>query len=477
MKIYPIILAAAIFCCSCSNSFLDLYPETSLNEANYYQSDEEFILLVNSSYIPLRNLGRTVNWDLNEVKSDNMTVQELNTNIEQFRSDGFTLSPASTTHESFWNNSYAGIYNCNTAIRALETTDRAWTNPYLKNRSLGEAYFLRAHYYFDLVRQFGGVPLVTREITGQEAVAIKRSTVAEVYAQIITDLETAIEHLGDIGDTGELGRANIGAAQALLGKVHLTAKNFAAAEHSLREVIESGHHGLLPNYADVFDPGNKDFYETLFAIQYSESSAGLSNNFIFFNAPATSGGEVTGRPNVALPVSISIRPTNELLAAFEEGDQRYDVSIGRWIGPDVNGIEDEFFYCAKYKGPQTATLGWSGDNFPILRYSDVLLMFAEALNAQGRTTEAIPFVKEVRERAGLSDDISGLSKSQLAALIERERQVEFCFENQRWYDLLRTDRALEVLRAQGKNIQPHHLLAPIPAEQVLINQLEQNPVY
>src|SRR5690606_2438020 len=110
----------------------------------------------------------------------------------------------------------------------------------------------------------------------------------------------------------------------------------------------------------------------------------------------------------------------------------------------------------------TATLGWSGDNFPILRYSDVLLMYAEVLNEVGRTTEAIPFVEQVRHRAGLMGDLSGLTKVQLTSLIEQERHVEFCFENQRWYDLLRTDRALEVLRAQGKKIQPFHQLAPIP---------------
>ena len=477
MRIRPIIFALALLSVSCSNEFLDLYPETGLNESNFYQSDEEFILLVNAGYIPLRNLGKTVNWDINEVKSDNMTTQALNTNIEQSRSDGFTLSPASITHESFWSNSYTGIYNCNTAIRALETLEHVWSTPNLENRSLGEVYFLRALYYFDLVRQFGGVPLVTKEVTGQEAVGIKRSPVEAVYAQIVSDLETAIGYLGNIGDTEELGRANIGAAQALLGKVYLTSKNYAAAEQHLHAVIQSGRHGLLPDYADVFDPTNKDYYETLFSIQYSESASALANTFIFFNAPATSAGEVTGRPNVALPVGSSIRPTAELLEAFEDGDKRYEVSIGKWVGPDLNGIDDEFFYCAKYKGPQSATLGWSGDNFPILRYSDVLLMYAEVLNEQGRTDEAIPFVEQVRFRAGLMDDLSGLTKAQLTSLIEQERQVEFCFENQRWYDLLRTDRALEVLRAQGKNIQPFHLLAPIPAEQILINQLEQNPDY
>jgi SusD family. len=477
MKLHYILLGLAALLTSCSSDFLDLYPKTGLNESNFYRSDDEFVLLVNSSYIPLRNLGKTVNWDINEVKSDNMGLQDLNTNIEQSRNDGFVLSSASTVHASHWNNSYAGIYNCNTAITALETVAHTWANPALKERSLGEVYFLRALYYFDLVRHFGGVPLVTKEVSGEEAVGIKRATVDATYEQIVSDLKTAIGHLSGAIDVDQPGRVNLGAAQALLGKVYLTRKAYAMAEEQLYAVIRSGRFGLLQDYADVFDPTNKDYFETLFAIQYSETAADLCNTFIFFNAPTTSKGEVTGRPNVALPVSIAIKPTADLLAAFEEGDKRYDVSIGTWTGPDMNGEEKEFFYCAKYKGPQTATLGWCGDNFPILRYSDVLLMYAEVLNELGRTEEAIPFVREVRHRAGLMNDLTALGKAELTALIERERQVEFCFENQRWFDLLRTDRALEVLQAQKKNIQPFHLLAPIPGEQVLINQIEQNPGY
>jgi len=477
MKTKYIIFCAAILFASCSQDFLELYPETSLNENNFYQSDEEFVLLVNGSYIPLRNLGKTVHWYISEVKSDNMDLQSGNTNIELYHNNEFLYNSSSTTYESYWNNTYSGIYNCNKAIEALETVKHNWENPALKERSLGEVYFLRALYYFNLVRQYGGVPIVTKGITGDEAVGIKRSTEEDVYDLIIADLNEAIEHLANMGDTGEPGRVNLGAAQALLGKVYLNLKVYSAAETQLYDVIQSKNFGLLPNYADVFDPRNKDYYETLFAIQYSESAAELSNSFIFFNAPVTSGGEVTNRPNVALSTSAAIKPSTELIGAFEKGDERYSVSIGIWTGPDANGDIKDFAYCAKYKGPQTASLGWCGDNFPILRYSDVLLMYAEALNEQGRTEEAISYVEEVRHRANLMNDISGLSKAELTVLIEHERQVEFCFENQRWYDLVRTGRAIEVMRAQGKDIQSYQLLAPIPGEQVKINQIEQNPGY
>lgn len=470
------ILAVGILS-SCSDDFLELYPETSTNEANFYQSDSEFVLLVNGSYIPMRNLGKTVYWDVSEIKSDNMTTQPGNTYIEHGWNNNFRLNSSSTTHESLWNNTYSGIYNTNKAIEAIEEQDFQWENPELKARSLGEVYFLRAMYYFDLVRQFGGVPLVTEGITGSDAVGIKRSSQEQTYQLIESDLKISIQHFSKSGTTNEYGRANLGAAQALLGKVYLTQKKYSQAEKPLAQVIESGQFGLLENYADVFDPSRKDYYETIFSIQYSESAAGLSNAFIFWNAPATSKGEVTNRPNVNLATSRAVRPTPELIEAFEDGDARFAVSIGEWTGPDRVGEIKDFFYCAKYKGPQSANLGWSGDNFPVLRYSDVLLMYAEVLNELGRTSDAVPYVEAVRHRANLMNDISGLTQEEMKLLIEKERQVEFCFENQRWYDLIRTDRAIDVLRAKGKDIQEHHLLAPIPGEQIAINQLTQNPGY
>lgn len=474
-KIYIPILA--LFLSSCSNEFLELYPQTSLNESNFYKSDEEFISLVNGGYIPMRNLAKTVHWDVSEVKSDNMDLQPSNTNIEQGRNENFLMSSASIVHKTLWDQSYKGIYSVNKTIQSIENSSYAWSDGELKERSLGEIYFLRGLYYFDLLRQFGGIPLVLKEITSTEAVSIKRSSVQQVNDQIIADLTTAISHFEKTGNTNENGRASLGAAQALLGKVYLTKKDFANAEKLLKLVIESGNYGLLKNYADVFNAGKKDYHETIFSVQFSESAADLANSFIFFNAPSTSKGAITGRASVALQVNIAIKPTADLINAFEENDQRYAVAVGEWRGADDAGQSQDFFYCAKYKGPQTAILGWSGDNFPILRYSDVLLMYAEALNELNRSTEAFTYVKQVRDRAGLLSDNSDLSKPALAKVIEKERRVEFCFENQRWYDLLRTDRAIQVMQTVGKTISEKDLLAPIPGDQILINQLAQNPGY
>ncbi|MFZ4260715.1 RagB/SusD family nutrient uptake outer membrane protein [Sphingobacterium sp. HJSM2_6] len=471
---YPII---ALLLSSCSNDFLNLYPETSLNESNYYKTDAEFVSLVNGSYIPMRNLAKTVQWDVSEIKSDNMDLQPSNTNIEQSRNDNFLMSSASIVHKSLWDNSYKGIYYVNKTLGAMASTGYVWTNENLKARSLGELHFLRALYYFDLVRQFGGVPLVVTAINSQEAVGVKRSSIEEVYTQIISDLTLSTDNFANAGDTHENGRASLTAANGLLGKVYLTKKDYTNAEKHLKTVINSGKHALLTNYADVFNPGKKDYVETLFSVQFSETLAELANTFIFFNAPSTSKGDVTGRPAVNLSVNIAIKPSNDLLNAFSPNDARYAVSIGKWTGPDAKNVVTDFFYCNKYKGPQNAILGWSGDNFPILRYSDILLMYAESLNELNKTSEAIPYVELVRKRAGLIDDISGLGKTELTSLIEKERRLEFCFENQRWYDLIRTNRAVPVMRALGKTIENYHMLSPIPGDQVLINKIDQNEGY
>jgi hypothetical protein len=286
-------------------------------------------------------------------------------------------------------------------------------------------------------------------------------------------------------------RKTEGAAAALLGKVYLTKKQFADAEKVLKSVIDMGKYSLLPVYANLFNPASKDFKETIFAVQYSENNAELSNRFLFWFAPWSSAGEITKRPNINLVGGGWNQPTDDLINAFEAGDLRKDVSIAFWTGRDWNSEVRPIPYCNKYKAPLAAPDDRTGDNLPILRYSDVLLMYAEVLNQQGRTGEAVPFVEQVRTRAGLTKAITGLDKAAMEALIANERQVEFCFENQRWYDLKRTGKALEVMTAHGARekakkpflyaeafqMDAFKLLAPVPEEQILVNKLQQNPGY
>lgn len=491
-------IIAVIILTACSNDFLERYPMTTLNEGNFYQTEQEYILLANGCYVPMRSYYTASSgmWVITEIRSDNTSGQS-HADEGSFREIGVTdifLVEASTNpYTLFWDAAYKGIYRCNKLLEEIDRANVKWSKESYKDRCMGEALFLRALNYFDLVRQFGGVPLVLKTITSTEALEIKRATVDQVYESIIKDLEEAISHFSLAMDVEENGRANQGASQALLGKVYLTLHEYSKAETMLKTVIQSNKYSLLPNYSDLFKPSKKDYKETIFAIQYSEASSETANNFIFTFAPTASKGDVTNRPNIDITNSWHgwNMPTKDLIDAFEINDLRKNVSIGFWTGKDWDGITKTLPYCNKYKSPISAPDARCSDNFPILRYADVLLMYSEVLNDQGKTSEAIPFVQQVRDRAGLVTPLTGYTQVTLDTLIAHERQVELCFENHRWYDLLRTGKAIEVMTAHGareKVLRPWYpsnsfemnqnkLLAPIPLLQVTINQLEQNPGY
>lgn len=480
---------------ACSDSFLEQYPETGLNEGNFYKNQIDFVGLANGLYVPMREYHKSDFWILAEVPSDNGTYQ-FNAvdaaatawrNVDEHR---FRNGVGGTG--GFWTLSYNGIARTNKLLEEIER-DIVWDDLAVKQRIKGEAHFMRGLYYFNLVRIFGGVPLVLQTITYEDAKNYKRETVANVYHAIIGDLNEAVSYFSSAQNVHEPGRASLGAAQALLGKVYLTLHRYAEAEATLKSVIDGGQYGLLTNYEDLFDPANKNHLESIFSMQYSEANRSLSHRLIFHFAPSTSGGQVTQRPNININNSWSgwNLPTTDLINAFEPGDVRKDASVAIWTGADYDGVVKDLPYVNKYKAPTSATDDRTGDNIYVLRYSDVLLMYAEVLNEQGKTGEAIPYVAQVRRRAGLDDSLSGLSQHQLTDLIAKERQVEFCFENHRWFDLLRTGKALEILEAHGQRelaekpylnrdgyqLEENYLIYPIPTEQVLINGLEQNPGY
>jgi starch-binding outer membrane protein, SusD/RagB family len=498
MKKVILILIAISILTSCKKSFLELYPTTNLNEANFYQTQDQYILLANGCYAALRDAAKYNWWALAEMPSDNVTFQYNPLESGGFRSTGtpdfFQETSGDPVPQNFWNQSYQGITNCNKLLNEMGRPSVTWTTASIKDRCYGEAFFLRALYYFNLVRAYGGVPLVTTPITSVAAVGIKRSTEEVVYDTIVSDLNRSITHFAVAMDVEEKGRANWAAASALLGKVYLTIHKYPEAGVPLKSVIDLNKYSLLPVYSDVFNPAKKDYTETLFAIQYSEANATLANNFIFWFCPVNSKGDVTHRPSIALVSGGFETPTDALINAFEPGDTRKNVSIAYWTGPDWDGINRPLPYCNKFKPPISAPDNRCGDNFPIIRYSDVLLMYAEVLNDEGSTDQAIPYVQQVRNRAGLTSPLTGYVQATLDTLIAHERQVEFCFENQRYYDLKRTGKAIEVLKAHGiyerahkawidsyypgaYNVTENKLLVPIPVNEINVNKLEQNPGY
>jgi len=484
---------AGLLTTGCGKDFLDLNPEATINGDAFYKNETEIKQAVNAAYNVLQDLGRESYWIFGEMRSDN-TAFQYNTadrGREQWEFvDEFLVGATAECISNFWRNSYTGISRCNdvlTYITGVEMTDDA------RNQYTGEVEFLRAFHYFNLVRQFGGVPLRLEAVQSPDAALSEgRATADEVYTAIIADLADAAEKLPPNYTGADLGRATEGAARTLLAKVYLTQKKYTEALAELRKVTALGYH-LLPDYAAVFDPGNKNHAESIFEIQYLGAQTGLFSNFMYTFAPYTSGSSVTGDTKTGINGSGSgwNIPTQDMIAAYEAGDKRKAVSLAEgYTGSD--GVFVNIPYVKKYNHG-FVEVGRTNDNFPVLRYADVLLMMAECLNEQGFVAngEAFDLLNQVRERAGLPARTAQDLPTQAAFrdAVFHERQVELAFENHRWYDLLRTGNAVAIMNAHGAREKQQHayipsnayqvtsnrLLLPIPQTDVNLDNLEQNP--
>jgi hypothetical protein len=492
------ILFISIAATSCKKDFLNQTPEASLAGTNFYQTETDFKQAVNGSYAAIRDMAGVSYWLFGEMRSDNTTYQynpsdrgyEQREFIDQFLV-GATAEPV----QLYWQQNYTGIARCNEIISRIGAIDMAEG---IKNQYTGEALFLRAFNYFNLVTQYGGVPL-RLEPAGSPAEALSkgRATAEEVYAQIITDLQEASTKLPAKYANAELGRATQGAALALLGKVYLTQKKYPEALTELKKVQALGY-SLMANYADVFVPANKNNVESVFEIQYLGSQPSMSSNFLYQFAPWNSGSIITGDAGTTLGGGNGWNiPTQDMISAYETGDVRKDVSLATGF-TDLTGKVQNIPYVKKYNHGFTDR-GRTDDNFPVIRYADVLLMIAECLNEQGFSAggEAFTLLNQVRVRAHLAPKTAGNANaalnidSQVAfrEAIFKERRVELAFENQRWNDLVRSGKAVELLTAQAKDpiakqpnipsgsyiVTANKLLIPIPQREVNLDNLAQNP--
>ncbi|WP_345229648.1 RagB/SusD family nutrient uptake outer membrane protein [Olivibacter ginsenosidimutans] len=462
---------------SCKKGFLDLAPISDTNTVNFYRTAEDMRNAVNAAYATLQSNGQynAALYAIGEVASDNTEILDAQSGIDISQIDAFTTITNNGMLSSMWNAHYKGILACNAVIDRIPAVEMDET---LKAQYVGECLFLRSLMYFNMVRTFGDIPLVTKEIVDvQEGYAYPRTPQADVYAQIIADLEQATATLPNSYGSADIGRATAGAAKGLLAKVYLTLQNWQEAANQTKAVMDLGIYQLMPTYASVFAIANKNNVESLFEVQYKKGGFGLGSPFNNAFAPRLSGQIVTtigagGGQN---------QPTADMANTYEAGDQRRAASMAD--GYQDGGKFVAVRYITKYLDPAPFDAGDADNNWPVLRYADILLMRAEALNELGYTPngEAFELLNSIRKRAGLvarSSTELGDQESFRTAL-EHERRVELAFENHRWFDLVRTGRAVEVLRAKGIAIKDHQLVFPIPQTQIDINPdvLKQNPGY
>jgi len=466
-----------VFNSGCQKDFLGRAPISDTNTESFYHTAEDMQQSVNAAYSFLREngqYGQTL-YAVGEVASDNTEILDAQAGIDISQIDDFTTLTNNGLLNEMWNAHYKGILSCNAVIDRIGNVTMEES---LKNRYVAEVRFLRALMYFNMVRTFGDVPLVIKEILkAEEGYAYTRNASAEVYDQIVADLTFAAQTLPVKYAPSDVGRATTGAARGLLTKVYLTKQNWEQAAAQAKMVMDLGIYVLMPEYADVFAIPNKNNAESLFEVQYKKGGYGLGSPFNNRFAPRQSGQLIS---TIGAGLGHN-HPTAEMARAYEAGDKRKEASMaeGYQSGNQFVAIR----YVKKYLDPALFEAGDADNNWPILRYADVLLMRAEALNELGYSPngEALELLNQIRKRAGLPEKNTSTLPDQgsFRDAIAQERRVELAYENHRWFDLVRTGRALEVLQENGENIQTHQLLFPIPQVQIDINpnQITQNPGY
>jgi starch-binding outer membrane protein, SusD/RagB family len=501
---YTILLISLLFLSSCQKDFLDIKPRGQLTSENYFETPEHAIWATNAVYQHLRSFDVHVFYFLGmtDMASDDAYKGSEPGDAVQLNDLVFyTHDPNHPAFISIWRGYYRGIYRANLAIQNIPNIDM---DPVLRNRLVHECKLLRAYFYFNLVRWFGDIPLILEPLNPDEY-RQARTPEAEVYEQIIRDLRDALEVLPRKGSyaPSDVGRATKGAAQGFLAKVYLTRGDWVNAERYARELVESGDNSLLPRYNEIFLPMGEHSSESVFEVGAMAVLTAAGVTYPGASAYSQVQG-VRGIPNLGWGFN---QPSDELVASYESGDPRRTATImvpgdvlpdGSAVIQDNPNMVNER-YNRKAWVPQHVGFQENGPgNIRLLRYSDVLLILAEALNELGRSSEALTYVNMVRARArGTNNfilrDLETTDPNQLRPLIWRERRSELAMEQHRWFDLKRTGQLepvmenLKTLTLPNGNLKfpqlqfqvPKHLLFPIPQQEIDLSGglLTQNPGY
>jgi hypothetical protein len=479
-KLISLIAFTAMIIGSCNEDFIEILPVSTVTIDVLYKTDKDFADALVGIYTLYDGIYDGNYEYISELCGDDMEHQWATESIA-VRLDYFTYSNDEELITSFWRNHYMVINRANLLLSKIETADATVVTK--KDRYIGEAKFLRALAYFNLVRTFGDVPMILKPVTFEEAYKAPRESVDKIYTDVIYKDLLDAESVLPVKYTGsDVGRVTQGAAKSLLGKAYLTKKDFISAEAKLKEVTTLGY-SLLPNFNDLWDyTKNEHHSEYIFDIEYESGAgygSGLTNTHMPQDATLQAFYKIAGGGGSDLCPSDSILSLkNELFVA---GDKRREKSAanghynasGVWVPLPVTGLRRSF--TMKY----TVAVPSGGDspaNFKVIRYADVLLMLAEALNENNKTTEALTYLNMVRTRAGVAQ-YTGLSKSTARDKIWHERRLELCFEGHRWFDLLRQGRAFQVMGKFG--MKSYMTLFPIPLQEILVvnnkDILWQNP--
>ncbi|MFC4872323.1 RagB/SusD family nutrient uptake outer membrane protein [Negadavirga shengliensis] len=489
-----LILTLVVFGWSC-NDFLDEVDQSNFTLENYFTRPEHATSVVNSIYESLRpTMQSGFNggpWMMLE-----FATGLADTELGQAQNSLFVRSLINNSDnaygQTYWTSYYRGIANANLAIAKIPEIEM---DAAAQSRLLGEARFLRAYYYFGLIRIFGNIPLITEPIDlSSPEMYPDPATAEQVYNQIVEDLTIAEDSGLPYKET--TGRVSLGAVKSMLSSVYLTMAGYPLqkgqeyyqlAAEKAQEVIQSGEFSLFSSYESLHNVEDKNQGEHIFMAQYAAfiMPSSWQVSIIPYNRGISAYNDETG----------GIFANANFVRSFEEGDKRaeekeffyteYSLSSNR---NTILPLGDYYLYKHFDEEAQLSTTS-SGLNWMIYRYAEVLLTYAEAANeAFGPTTEAYEAVNQIRRRAELPD-LEGLSQQELREAIWKERWVELCYENKTWYDMVRLRKAYNTLEGRfedfvghqfsyGPTLRERELLFPIPTAEIRNNgKLTQNQGY
>jgi hypothetical protein len=472
---------------ACSDMLTE-QPRDRISTEAFYQTASDAKAAIAATYRPLSTgalWGTNLQWALNAATDESRVgPEEENPNIVALTQLSWTTTNPYIAGSTASGGAWAGLYQMITrANLVLDKVPAITMDETQKTQILGEAKFLRALGYFYLVRLYGDVPLVLTP-ADQEALG-PRTPQAQVFAQIVKDATEAEAALPAVWPSTDRGRATKGSAEALLADQYIWRKDWPNAATFAKKIIDSGNYALLPNYISAFLPGSQNRSEEVFAAQSSNVTGAPAIDIAAWEYPRAMNPNSNGGWG-------TWQPLQSFIDTYPTGDYRKDVSFFT-SGIDPSG-KTVTFLPHVYKYRPTARPGQQDVNWPIYRYAEVLLMYAEALNEQGQTAAAIGYVNQIRARArngagsenrsSPADLPTSLSQAQVRAAIFDERKWELAFEGKRWFDLVR--QGFPVFQAAEStdptviptNIQPTRMVWPIPQAQIDLNsQLTQNPGY
>nr|WKN39015.1 RagB/SusD family nutrient uptake outer membrane protein [Tunicatimonas sp. TK19036] len=488
LKNYIIILLLPLF--ACSESFLDKDPMSTLTDATFYKTEDDALASLSGVYDAF---AKNNTMDFLYLIHGYMPCGDVLAGSQGLANSTYLYNIDINTGGGIWNGTYLVVTRANTTI---DMVGEMSIDEELKQRVVAEAKFLRGLAYFNLARYFGGVPLITYMQTASTDFYPSRAPVEDVWAQVKKDFTEAAQVLPVSYESNDLGRATKGAALAMLAKTHLEIAEYEEVVTRSEEVIALNTYELRDEMLDNFSQTENNGSESIFETQHRiDPNGGWKDDNDAFWLSAYMAPPGIGTEYAPFGGWGGYSPTPQLLNAYEPGDERLkgtflfvgDEHVSGYIMEDSTADYNTELYPAVpaihkwWRGPAgDPQKQYDNMNFPYIRYAELLLNYAEALNEVGRSADAIGQINIVRNRSELPDLPMDLSKNGVLDAIFQERRVEFVFEYSFWRDLIRRDRAAKfALEEHGQVWPEHQRLMPIPQNEMDNNPnlTQQNPGY